>query len=354
MPTCAALLTLALTALSIVSQTEPASPAQGHDEAAIRSMSIHELLLRMGPDPWLKRGERIMRPEAEELRRRVESGSMSSEDWQVALIEGHVLHTRSRWPGGEPLLLWIRQQPWLQRTRIAVEAMNPPIGTVQADHMFLDGACGLGIDLLLDEQRSLSFAAFPPGTESIDLEVRIDQGDDPDVSRELFRRQTRLWEGKVRLPVLGVASVEDSMPSSSTAEDRKAIKESLRAWCSSYDTSAKPFIYIALGGHGFSPPSLHGLAASLRVELWHGDEPVGTRPLVTSRGWNEIESAGWLTGQCRFEGQSMPLSQADASRWEVRFVGTADGVLPIWEADRWWNGSFTIPLSDLLTRTEDR
>jgi len=70
------------------------------------------------------------------------------------------------------------------------------------------------------------------------------------------------------------------------------------------------------------------------------------------RGWND-RSKG-LSGVNAFDHLKAEMAGDgfDAAGWEVNVTGVPDGVLPIWEADRWWNGSSSMPLAEALKAGE--
>src|SRR6185295_12965042 len=112
--------------------TAPATPA----EDDVRALSITELFARMPAEPWNKPpAERGLKPVPAEIQRRVEGGLMSTDDWRQALLLGDVIWTRTTWPAGEPLVVWLREPPWLRLTRITATAIDPGIGHVAANNM---------------------------------------------------------------------------------------------------------------------------------------------------------------------------------------------------------------------------
>src|SRR5690349_1787410 len=71
----------------------PSPPSAATTIEDLRSVPIAELLARQADAPWFKSdGKMRLKPEVEELQRRVESGALSPDEWRQLLLTGGVLH----------------------------------------------------------------------------------------------------------------------------------------------------------------------------------------------------------------------------------------------------------------------
>ena len=318
-------------------------------ESAARELPLEELLAKVPHDAWGPHPNRwTLSAETLELRRRAESGELTDDEWRIALIAADTIHTRKRWPAGEPLVLWVDQQAWLRSTEIRVRAIEPELGGVSANNL-TPSRCGNCSESRRWRNRDLRLAALPDGTSQILFEVTILQADDLD-GRNRKRLSTRqLWCGYLRLPVQAVSTVEEALPS--TRDGLDAIQNALRAGRSTAeDSRGEP--YFTLGGTYAEFPMLEHTGIALTLELWHSGRMMGSTDLVAGPGSAFSFPRMDFSGYGMIEGLAETIAgpDVDLSTWEVRVRGNPGQALSIWEADRWWSGGFTLPLSVAMSR----
>jgi hypothetical protein len=95
-------------------------------------------------------------------------------------------------------------------------------------------------------------------------------------------------------------------------------------------------------------PALRGLGVSLSVELWNAEKLVHSEDLVAQKrrpwgdGFDECSGSALMPGLLK----TLREPSADLSKWELRVRGNPANVPAIWDAERWWNGSFSMPLRE--------
>jgi hypothetical protein len=315
---------------------------------AISKMTVASLLDRIPADCVdLRAHSRALKPIPQELARRAQHDLLSDDDWRRALIAADAIHVRPRWTAGQPLIIWMREVPWLPFSNIKVKTIEPDLGAVEVENVvWWDcGNCAAGE---LGRRRHTRLLPLPANTSHLVLDVSIDQDQDNPKPSKAINATTRLWRGRLELPLVSVERLEDSLPSSSDVSDANALRDSMRAWWS--PGSQLVSLCISIGGEAEKYPKLHGLGHSLAVELWNDDRRVGAGRLLSEAGADLRSGAATFLSYCRIEGlpYSVSMPGVDLSKWTLRVSGTSEDVLSIWEADRWWKGSFEIPLADAL------
>jgi hypothetical protein len=111
---------------------------------------------------------------------------------------------------------------------------------------------------------------------------------------------------------------------------------------------------VSAGDQLLRNPALRGVGFSLVIELRHDDAPVDKVPVIGDRYGALDGSVRGLFGAETFnelsDGVTPPSGRC--AGWELRVTGTTDRVLWVWEAERWWNGSFTMPLSEAFANAQ--
>lgn len=330
-----------------LTQRVPIAPAEAPELAAVRSLSLPDLLARMPSEPWDKETKPwTLKPEAFELRRRAEQGLLTDEDWLETLRAFDVIHTRPRWPAGEPLGAWVREVFWLRLTKVTARAIAPELGEVVSNNMH-PSWCGNCRGSQVARMRSLSFDPLPVDTTSLDLEVTIEQRAEPEERYTRNKETKLLWRGTVRVPVLAVAGVEDALLPTTEVEVEAAIRRSFHGnWYDAKDPRPAG-LRLWLGGEHQRFPELRGVGVSLQVELWCQGTRVASELLTASQSVGFGNYKDGLRGMADFKA----IEEADRSKsWELRCTGTSAGLLPVWETERYWSGSFTLPLTEVISK----
>jgi hypothetical protein len=328
-------------------QREPiVSPTAASD---LSRLTFTELATRMPADPWIwnrSTNQWDLKPEAQELRRRVDTHAISDEEWRMALANADVVHTRASWPVGEPLYIWIRPLNWIPCSRITAHAMAPELGTVVCDDRS-PSRCGNCREPELARQSQLKLEPFPPSTARVAFEITIEQLNRP--SDYLHRDDVKLiWRGRLDVPVRSTATVEEVLPAKSDSDLDRAVRASVRASRQSGDGG----LFITAGGEYATYPELEGIGLSLAIELRHRGEFIQRTELIVNRAAVQLRSRDLgLNGFATIAPLPPDFSSRDRqlSEWELRVVGTPKGLLSLWEADRRWNGQFVVTLDQLMS-----
>ena len=281
---------------------------------------------------------------AQEIGRRAREGQLSERAWVELLVREDVIHTRPRWPTNMPLGISIRRPTWISPKRITVEAIDPPLGTVDEtdlvdlspliDCLIDAGEMGRG-----DDRRQLG--ALPAGTRVVTFEVRIEGMTNPWSPYSLLREKPQSsWKGRLKVPIDAVGRAEDCLPAAFGAEIDAAVRESLHAGFQ--QGSVEPLV-LGLHHSVSTHPILAGVGLSLVVELLK-DGQLSEQTSLRAGGQD-------LASTCQLESIPRRFAEGpDRDRWQLRIRGEPAGVLALWEAESYWTGELTIPLAELIER----
>ena len=83
---------------------------------------------------------------------------------------------------------------------------------------------------------------------------------------------------------------------------------------------------------------------------------------LTASAYDPLAVAASVKDNCRSIGfcrlASVPAdlkdNKEDRKRWSIRVSGTSKDVVYLWEANRRWNGSFEMPIDELIERERER
>ena len=326
-------------------QQEPATPVR------LDQLSDAELLARLPPPERCrdKSTNWSLHPVAAELARRAENGLLSDEAWRDALRAADVFHTRALWPVGTPLQMWIRAPAWLGKSKISLVARAPDLGRIVADNEHPSG-CGNCRMSQLERQRDFVLGAMPAGAQGVAVEVTIEQLREG-AGRE--RSERTLWNGMARIPIAAVDSVEECMPPASGPEIDAAVRRclSLQYWSTQAEPTPKATFYLLVDAS--KEPALSRVGVALELELLKTETVVEQLHVsaTTNTTWERTPDSP-VNGFCsptKLPGRNR-LVGTELERWQVRVRGDWKDALAIWEADRWWKGEFTVPLSEIMDR----
>lgn len=331
-------------------------PAADPDESPIGdigSVPASVLLTRMPKDLWNRDGSHwTLKSVPQELQRRAENGLLSDDDWRAVLVSEDVIHMRTRWLAGKPLGVWIRQPVWLRVCKITARAVQPDLGTVASNKQYpsMCGNCAAGQSMRM---RKLAFDALPSGTERVRIEVAIEQRAEPEKSIMHRGPPRELWRGELELPVEACADVDEVLPPTSTPAQNTALMDSLRAFRSGGAADEDRTLMLQSGGENERFPALRGVGVSLEVELLHDAQVVEYTDMVVDQDMGFGDTKSGLRGYCNLFHFPVELDApgADLSGWALRLRGRPDHLLQVWEADSWWSGTETIPLSQVLANS---
>jgi hypothetical protein len=321
----------------------------------VRALSVTELFARM-PDELRCRdsaGKWSLAPVPQELRRRAESKELSDDDWRAVFRLADVIHLRPRWPLDEPLRAWIREPQWLAPTRITARAIDPPLGTIEANNLY-PSWCG---NCRMDEmflQRLLRLDELPSATTRIVFEVTVDHLDQ---NARFFapRPDPRLiWRGNVEVKIHAAKDPDRVLPPIERAAVDEAVCKTIRGWWTKPTDRSAPKLFVMAGDAFERAPDLRGVGLSLRVELRHDGTLVQKRQLIADHDPGFDRSTHGLIGFACFDAVPIELSKDATCRtgWVLSVTGTPDDLLVVWEAESWWKGSFVVSLADTLANLD--
>jgi hypothetical protein len=94
----------------------------------------------------------------------------------------------------------------------------------------------------------------------------------------------------------------------------------------------------------------------LEIELRDKGAIIQTARLVAYAARRPGETATGADGSVLLKGLSnaLPGKALDTDSCELRVRGDPTEAASIWDADRWWSGSFSMPLAEALRKPEDR
>jgi hypothetical protein len=280
---------------------------------------------------------------------RAGSGKWTDDEWRTALTSSRVIVTRPRWPVGVPLQVGIDGQGWLRASKITMKAVEPDLGEVSCDNLVPE-ECANCAEADRSRAQHMRLAEFPPGTQRVVFQVTILQRKDADEAWPTSKGSQLLWKGQLELAIQAVPTVADAVPATRADSDRDRIRRLLFAkWSNGLREADTLSLYLS--GPYSQDPALRTLGISLTIELWDGSKQLRTADLVayayrdflTDRLDGRAGSA-FLTGLS----DAMHAPNADPSKWELRVRAKADKVPGIWEADHWWDGTFSMPLAEAL------
>jgi hypothetical protein len=328
-------------------QRQPVLAASSSGASDLTRLSVPELLARMPSDPWDRTTKSTwkLKPEIAELRRRVDARLFSDDDWRAALVASDAIHTRSRWVSGEPLYLWIREPAWLAHSKITARAIEPDLGSVYADNR-VPSWCGNCRMSELDRQRQLALASMPRNTTEVVLEIAIELAAHRGPGNPSWEDAVLMWRGRLALPIESVATVDDVLSPTSDRGVEDAVRTSLRTFTSVQPVGSKPKLCVTAGGELTKFPALRGVGVSLTIELWNQGTLVESRDMLVSQAVGFFSHDGGATGFVAFTSVPSELFEngAGVAGWEFHVIGKPDHLLHVWEAEKYWSGSFTVPL----------
>ena len=317
--------------------------------AKLARVPLQDLILEQKGDPWDRSGRLwTLRPTIQEMQRRAESGTWSDEEWRTVLLDTGLFRTPSRWPASVPLQVCIDTQPWLRAAQVDVRAIDPDLGSVSQDAR-LPAFCANQWNLRVAMGRHLNLWPFPEGTTRVVFDVSVQQREDPEAWDPPSQSRRLLWRGRITRPIAAVSSSSDVLPATHDPEEARSIRSSLR-------TTLRPSrgtwgeLWVSFDAEYERTPNLGGLGMSLNVELWNGRAVVASTELIVDTEPNWIGCVERCRGRAILTGPAgaMPVAGADPSGWELRIRGATKGIPETWWADRWWDGSFSMPLAEAI------
>ena len=279
---------------------------------------------------------------AQEIGRRAREGQLSDRGWVELLVREEFIHTRPRWSTNVPFEISLKVPHWIAPMRIVVEAIEPPIGSVQFPQGFAadEVACGNMPDPVF------RFGSLPASTRAVTFEVSIEDMGNPWSPYSRLRDGSTDWKGRWKVPVEAVDGAEDCLLAAKGPAVDAAVRASLSAGIGR--GSSDPTL-LWLRPDAEKHPVLAAVGLSLAVELLEAGQAIERTSLTAGSGWRG-------TGSCTLEELPRKLAEAPGvlAHRQIRVRGEPNGVLPLWEDEFYWAGELTIPLAELIERGRQR
>jgi len=235
---------------------------------------------------------------------------------------------------------------------VTVKAVEPDLGEVSFDNRD-PSWCGNCQQGRTERALHLELGKLPAGTTRVVFEVTVTQREGAQEVWPKSNASSQIWKGRVERQIKAVATGAEVLPESKSDTDTKLVRESLGAWWSTAPASAGSlFVFSRLPFA--DQTSVQKLGVSLTVEVWDASKLLDTQRLVAYPHEGSFMGVDELAGSAVLEDIPASLHEpgADLSAWTLRVRGDATGVPGLWHADRWWNGSFSIPLAGALKKSE--
>lgn len=283
-----------------------------------------------------------------EMARRVESGSISSDEMREAMLRAGVLRSSPRWFRGRPYHVRFQLPEWLSvlRSYDAIATADVP-GAKAAKASSMDSRCGLFGGWQHDQEIFQLIGELPEATESVSFTVHI--------KRNVYDRREgdidNEWHFSLRLPVQLVDEAPPAPISDETTT--QLVRAALGAKCMNGFFRDGPS--ACLMSHLKRPPTgtLDNIFVRAELKLVDVSRPRGERVLSTLLA--EDPEGGASTDQYGKTQFVRGAAAADiVNRQELeRFVVRVRGLPPGEEGNRWcrehyWAGAFEVPLREVL------
>jgi hypothetical protein len=337
----------------------------------------------------------IENPVALELARRVKTDGMWGWQWRWAFSRAKVIKSRSSWPTSRPLEVGMRVPNWWGFARVE---MTPRlrVGTVIGAGATYWEFSGTSTNWRERREECQVVGVIEPGTRVVQFDAKIHWAADhstipfPDPEEPVV-----VWEGVVSMPVQAVSTHDAACRPTDNAAITAAIRRSTQlrvrvkgsaettfrqrspgfdsAWISvsldpeaarvAADTAIEIRGELLCDGH-IVDTTTTSLRNNSHWDLWTRSPRRGWLNLDgLVRDWSKPDSAEVARYSIRISGVRVPDQSAgtdaessgpsvlDRARHRIdeeRNGKYGGDPLSDWERSQYWNGTFTVPLSDLL------
>lgn len=303
----------------------------------------------------------VPHPAVAEFQKRIENDvSLSDAQWTAALLGTGAIRIREKWPVDVPFAISMRLPRWLPHCEITMTpASSSPLSEATVG-VLLPVSCGSR--RLAQHAAYQDLGALSLGRHALDFAVEIKRGRayllDLRVQKDTFEPKT-VWSGSLSFNVEVVSSLDEVLPPIRDQALTDAVARSLRInrWGDGMGNDHDAL--VLLGDRPDCFPVLRGVVVGVEAELWHNETLMETQQFVARVDYGADPSdpeSGYLSGAEEF--QTLPLDlrldPVDQRNWYFRVRSMTDGILTAWNAQRRWEGEFTIPLSQLYPRKRQR
>jgi hypothetical protein len=304
-------------------------------------------------------------PAVAELRRAVEARALSDEQWRRALSKSGAIRRRKRWPLDRPFAVSMAAPAWLpgERGLWAQVTLVPRIaGWHEATGGHLEAeTCGTARVMRARREHTQELGPLTPELRVVPCFVHVMRRL-RDEARTLGGEQELVWQGTLDLDVEPVITLEESLPGAHGAELDRAVAASFAARLV-VRTETEPSLWVHWIPDPTTHPELADLGVSLDIELREGPRVHARTELDVESEWNpylhhaRVGCGPWDTRHGASGVKPSPRALRDAptdfAGWTLVVRGTSKSVIAQWDAARYWDGSFEVPLADALAPRTD-
>lgn len=326
----------------------------------IRDLPLDVLISRLPPagcgGTWDEKRGFAPDPADAELRRRLAAGEkMTDAQWEHALIGSGVFRFHSKWPAELPFSMSVREPSWTSEgtvetgTHVHAVPTEPTLKEIEGGELIHFG-CGTFEDARRAITDYQELGRLGLGAHKLIFDVFVDTT--PGLDRS--RASSQAWRGAVAIDIEIVPSLEQAIPPADSPELRDLVRRSLCRFPPGegqgvFSTS----VNVAFLAGGADAQTLAATAFSLEIGLWRKGEFVGSGSTRVTQlgGFRPCQTAKSRWGAEGVElgptGRPESMATDSLADFEVRVRGVSKDVLRHWGAKTWWNGTISVPLTDL-------
>lgn len=285
-------------------------------------------------------GERVPHPVAAEIAARLVRGERPSDgEWAELLLRSGAVRYRETWPIDQPWVLSMRVPNWLGQATVELESRSIHFRSAKAGTLEppFCGTCWMGMVSQADHQE---LGNVRLGEQTVRFDARICWGPAPYANA--FPNlpdpgEQVLWEGRITLPVRGVASLSDALPPAVGPDIDAAMRRAV-TFLPSDGTLRR--VYSRQ-----SEPLLRDVGVAIDVELRSDGVVLERLEFLPSRDWGELfghsQGASAMSAVSRRVSPETIALLRERGTWTIAVRGKQDpSLLTDWGANRHFAGSY--------------
>lgn len=351
------------------SKPRAAEPPEGGEEEEgkhLASLSLDELIKRLPPagSEWHWDRESscgVEHPASVEMRRRVESTTLTDEQWRAVLEQTRALRYRSRWPKDVEYAVSLTVPRWLGITQIRVTPRAEGMRGTSAGELYVGLSGTFEMIDRRDARMGRAMGQIPGGTKELVFDIEIERG--TSIMRSIRGDEAKapaagmLWKGTVTTPIELVESFEAAIPISSDASIDAAVRDAIGAGMRQWGVEYKTFPFVVVDPDCDKFPSLASTGLDIKVELLKGDAVLAESTLLALDA-DQVSLASSLSkAQTRYYGSAnlnVDGDLSDTAGWKLRLTGQSKHLWMLWNAKQRWGGTIIIQWEEAVRHDAER
>jgi hypothetical protein len=287
----------------------------------------------------------IENPYSFEMARRIEDDTIR--DWELAwaLERVQAIRTRPQWDHGEPTRAGVWPPRWLPYIMQAKPTTTELHSLAQSTGMSISGTFQ---HIYEAQQQDQLLGILPVGSHAIEFQISLNP--QFNWASPSSRARERIVTVRLHTEVLprDVPAFPGVASESLSSAVRKAISVNVSTWNGTH--GATNYRNLAVYTDRTTTPSLRGIALGVVAELLLDGSVVRTIEFerVTRANYDDPPIMRGVETVPEFSPSALEAS--DIPRWSIRIRGNRPASLREFDCSRYWNGEFTVPLSEVLTR----